>query len=437
MKNILTSTLSLLILCFAMCGSSDDDQLPPKDPNDPSSGETTDLISSVAVTNKYNATATVDNKARVITIGLTKNSGDGSDLKIKLSLGKKVNMYYPQTEEAEYNITTKPELWVKYMDKEYKYTIKKEEIVVDDVDPISIGWTTVDEFGVLSEGVKVYKSPSRIFDKNIIAYVAIIDMNLKEREFKILGSPDSPSGKTPTQFFNETDAPIIINGGYFWYSSNTGKLHHIGMLVQDGKVNSSNATTSTRKNDKGQDATFYPTRAVFSLSQSNSFACNWAYTISNETYAYPEPSGIKALQAPLPQPTSIYPVNGWKLNSKEAIGAGPLLLYNGEKYNTWEAEIWDDIGGINPTHENVPRSAIGVTENKKIILLAAEGRNITADTPGLSTDEVAQILKSLGCVDAMNLDGGGSSCMLINGRETIQPSGNGIQRAVVTAIAIK
>ncbi|MDD4690303.1 MAG: phosphodiester glycosidase family protein, partial [Eubacteriales bacterium] len=65
------------------------------------------------------------------------------------------------------------------------------------------------------------------------------------------------------------------------------------------------------------------------------------------------------------------------------------------------------------------------------------GRNITPDTPGFSTSEVASILKSLGCVDAINLDGGGSSCMLINGKETIKPSGNGVQRSLVTAIAIQ
>lgn len=28
-------------------------------------------------------------------------------------------------------------------------------------------------------------------------------------------------------------------------------------------------------------------------------------------------------------------------------------------------------------------------------------------------------MRSFGCVDALNLDGGGSSCMLINGKETI------------------
>ena len=49
---------------------------------------------------------------------------------------------------------------------------------------------------------------------------------------------------------------------------------------------------------------------------------------------------------------------------------------------------------------------------------------------------MANILKSLGCVDAMNLDGGGSTCMLVNGQPVIKPSA-GAQRAITTAVALK
>lgn len=262
-------------------------------------------------------------------------------------------------------------------------------------------------------------------------------MTIKDREFKILGDESSATGKTPNQFYNETNATIIINGGYFWYSSNTGKLHHIGMLIQNGKMNSPHSSASTRKDDKGQDAIFYPTRAVFSLSKSMTFACNWGYTSNGVNYVYPQPSPIKALTSPMPIPSSKYPANGWELIATEAIGAGPVLLYNGKIYNTWEEEIWDEIGGTNAQYGNVPRSAIGVTENRKLIFFAGEGRNITPGVIGFSTQEVAEILQSLGCVDAINLDGGGSTCMLINGKETVKPSGSGIQRAIVTAISIK
>ncbi|MBL7750429.1 MAG: phosphodiester glycosidase family protein, partial [Chitinophagaceae bacterium] len=44
--------------------------------------------------------------------------------------------------------------------------------------------------------------------------------------------------------------------------------------------------------------------------------------------------------------------------------------------------------------------------------------------------QLAQMLKEIGCTEAMNLDGGGSSCLLINGKETIKPSDKEGQRAV-------
>ena len=53
-----------------------------------------------------------------------------------------------------------------------------------------------------------------------------------------------------------------------------------------------------------------------------------------------------------------------------------------------------------------------------------------ANSAGASLIQEAQLLKNLGCVEALNLDGGGSSCMLINGKETITPSDKEGQRTV-------
>jgi exopolysaccharide biosynthesis protein len=46
------------------------------------------------------------------------------------------------------------------------------------------------------------------------------------------------------------------------------------------------------------------------------------------------------------------------------------------------------------------------------------------------------ILLDLDCVEAVNLDGGGSSCMLVNGKETIKVS-DGRQRAVASVVMLK
>ena len=69
-------------------------------------------------------------------------------------------------------------------------------------------------------------------------------------------------------------------------------------------------------------------------------------------------------------------------------------------------------------------------------MFVCEGRNMTEGVKGFTTEEVAEIMKELGCVEAINLDGGGSSCMLVNGKETIKVS-DGSQRAVASAVMFK
>jgi exopolysaccharide biosynthesis protein len=83
-----------------------------------------------------------------------------------------------------------------------------------------------------------------------------------------------------------------------------------------------------------------------------------------------------------------------------------------------------------------PRTAIGVTADKKLVLFVCEGREMTEGVKGYSTENVAKILLEFGCTDAVNLDGGGSTCLLINGIETVQPT-DGVQRSVGSCIYIK
>jgi len=56
----------------------------------------------------------------------------------------------------------------------------------------------------------------------------------------------------------------------------------------------------------------------------------------------------------------------------------------------------------------------------------------------MTTENVANIMKTLGCTDAINLDGGGSSCMLVNGQETIKTSdSSGDERSVASVVTLK
>lgn len=98
--------------------------------------------------------------------------------------------------------------------------------------------------------------------------------------------------------------------------------------------------------------------------------------------------------------------SGWN-NAKHIIGGGPYLVKNGEVYVDMTAEKLQAIGGRNP------RTAIGYTKDNDLILITADGRE--GHSVGLTLVELANFMKSLGCVDAINLDGGGSTVMYVNG----------------------
>jgi exopolysaccharide biosynthesis protein len=68
------------------------------------------------------------------------------------------------------------------------------------------------------------------------------------------------------------------------------------------------------------------------------------------------------------------------------------------------------------------------------VLVTVDGRT-TADL-GLSIPETADVARSLGLVDAMNLDGGGSTAMAVNGALVTHPSDAAGERPVGDAIVV-
>lgn len=83
----------------------------------------------------------------------------------------------------------------------------------------------------------------------------------------------------------------------------------------------------------------------------------------------------------------------------------------------------------------------GEETTPKIVIVVVDGRH--KEAVGLTLQELALLLREMGCQDAINLDGGGSSTMYINGYGVVNhPSGNAIfdhegERAVRTVILIK
>lgn len=112
-----------------------------------------------------------------------------------------------------------------------------------------------------------------------------------------------------------------------------------------------------------------------------------------------------------------------------ASGGGPILVRNKESYITGQAENFDNsiINGVNP------RSAIGITEDNKLILVSVDGRQ--EHSMGMTLKELSDFMLLLGCVNAMNLDGGGSTALSIKGLVVNSPSGIK-ERNVANAILV-
>jgi len=80
-----------------------------------------------------------------------------------------------------------------------------------------------------------------------------------------------------------------------------------------------------------------------------------------------------------------------------------------------------DARGVPPTRfpydwdrTRAPRSAIGVRNDGSVVVAVVDGRADLPHSVGATLAELAVIMKGLGCRDAMNMDGGGSSVMFVN-----------------------
>jgi hypothetical protein len=113
-------------------------------------------------------------------------------------------------------------------------------------------------------------------------------------------------------------------------------------------------------------------------------------------------------------------------NVKHIISGGPYLVKNGSVYVDTTEEKLNAISGRNP------RSAIGYTKDNDLILVAVDGRE--GSSVGLTLYELASLMKSLGCINAINLDGGGSTVMYVKGdivNNPPQPGGIALSNAIV------
>ncbi|MET7322609.1 phosphodiester glycosidase family protein [Streptomyces sp. NPDC005549] len=122
----------------------------------------------------------------------------------------------------------------------------------------------------------------------------------------------------------------------------------------------------------------------------------------------------------------------------DIVNAGPELVRDGRIHVTPATD-----GMVHPddpswyygwVHKRNPRTLAGVDAAGRTVLVTADGRS--TDSLGLSIVESAEVARSLGLRDAVNLDGGGSTTMVAHGAVLNSPSDAAGERPVGDALLI-
>jgi hypothetical protein len=223
----------------------------------------------------------------------------------------------------------------------------------------------------LYEGV-TYRRVVQWIPRPMIAHVLVIDTKTKGMEF-LVTPPDSEGenplkARTTSQFLDEFGLQIAVNGDGFspWWSRSPADYYPrvgdlvtpLGFAASKGKVYSAGMETNT-----GVEPTLY-------ISRRN------ALTFNN-------------------QPNNVY----------SAISGGRMLVLKGEAVPDLDNQALE------------PQTAIGINRNGRYLYVVVVDGRQPLYSNGITFAKLADLLIKQGAYVAMSLDGGGSSTIVIEGKD--------------------
>jgi exopolysaccharide biosynthesis protein len=296
-----------------------------------------------------------------------------------------------------------------------------------------VNWINVDaDFAPLPQNFHVFKTTDSLDGKPFIAYYA--EALLQDKNLIFDTDTTYKRRFTPSQFYTKNEKPLlVVNGTFFSFATNA----NLNVVIKKGKMVAYNLHTIP---GRGKDTLTYkhPFASAIGISKKRKADVAWLYTDSSlrKPYALQGAFNYKKDSSKFftfddanfattliigHDGTLVQTLKKWKMQT--AIGGGPVLLQHGAIQITNEEEQKFAGKAIADAH---PRTCMGYTADGKLIVMVIQGR--FANAAGATLLQEATLLKNIGCVEALNLDGGGSSCMLINGKETIKPSDKEGQR---------
>ena len=282
---------------------------------------------------------------------------------------------------------------------------------------LDIAWEPMDELNAdLPAAVRVFMGTEP--ELPLRAWYVSVTFGEDSGRVEVLVSDDPEDRReTVSSFAAGTGACVVINGGYFTMEQ-TPALH-VGLLVVDGAIQAP-ATSSVLRDDVR-----YPTaRAALGVTSAG-FDVAWVTSRDENLEAWSTPIQNRQGTPAEPDRAAATP---WKV--EDALGAGPALVSNGKVNVTTHEEVFFGTS-IPYTH---PRTAAGVTADGKLLLMLVDGRQ--RESRGVSLEELAALMVGVGAEEALNLDGGGSSSLVVNGKLLNNPAGRGREREVMSAVGV-
>ncbi|WP_026897337.1 phosphodiester glycosidase family protein [Daejeonella oryzae] len=228
----------------------------------------------------------------------------------------------------------------------------------DSINVVKAKW----EVSKVSRGVKLkqYWFNNSLFNSS--QHVSIVEIKRRARHAFDLAYEEK-SLKSVTEFAASDDVIAVINGTFFDIK-NGGS---VDFIKSDGKVINENRLSETKKRTFHQKSAVAFNEGKISIEKWNG-------------------------------------QDGWeqKVKAEDLMVTGPLLIVDSKP------EKLDSISFNTSRH---PRSAVAVLKNKRVLLLTVDGRN--EKSAGMNLIELSKLLTWLKASDGINLDGGGSTTLLI------------------------
>ena len=266
-------------------------------------------------------------------------------------------------------------------------------------------------------GIKIMKG--RNDELPINAWAAIIDPRDPDVDLNVIVSEDIDRRETLTQFSQNKKARVVVNGGYFLIDKTP--TEHVGLLYVNNRTVAP-ATRSVLRNNKR----YFTARGALGFLDDGGIDIAWVTSRNDSLFNFSEP--VKNQPEEPVDSFDFSKAETWEVD--DAIHAGPVLMHDGKIRVTSNEEVF--FGSTIPDIH--PRTAAGYRNSGELVLLVVDGRQV--DSRGVDLQELAILMRDLGCVEAINLDGGGSSGMVVDGKLLNRPAGTTSQREVMSAIAV-